>query len=106
MGDTFEMHPPNLDAIHRIETTQDVDPGVEYIDKSLEAGELTLEEDMAGGMSRHLGVFSTTLLIVGRIIGTGIFSTPTSITNSTDSVGAAFMMWLLNFAISIAGLFV
>ncbi|KAH9887963.1 hypothetical protein C8Q73DRAFT_195546 [Cubamyces lactineus] len=26
-------------------------------------------------MGRHLGVFSCTLLIVGRIIGTGIFST-------------------------------
>lgn len=33
------------------------------IDKSLEAGELSLEEDAAGGMGRHLGLFSTTLLM-------------------------------------------
>jgi hypothetical protein len=33
------------------------------IDKSLQAGELTMEEDTAGGMGRHLGLFSTTLLM-------------------------------------------
>ncbi|KAH6666300.1 high affinity methionine permease [Halenospora varia] len=75
-------------------------------DLSIKAGELTLEEDTAGGMGRHLGVFSTTFLIVGRIIGSGIFSTPSSITSSTGSVGAAIFMWLLGFAISLAGLFV
>ncbi|KAK7685503.1 hypothetical protein QCA50_011367 [Cerrena zonata] len=47
-------------------------------DPDLNPGSLTLEEDAAGGMGRHLGVFSCTLLIVGRIIGTGIFSTPSS----------------------------
>ncbi|CAH0054761.1 unnamed protein product [Clonostachys solani] len=76
------------------------------IDKSLQAGELTMEEDTAGGMGRHLGLFSTTLLILGRIIGTGIFSTPSSITKSTGSVGAALLIWVLGFAISMAGMFV
>lgn len=33
------------------------------MDKSLQAGELTMEEDTAGGMGRHLGLFSTTLLM-------------------------------------------
>lgn len=32
-------------------------------DLSIKAGELTLEEDTAGGMGRHLGVFSTTFLM-------------------------------------------
>ncbi|KAL2071894.1 hypothetical protein VTL71DRAFT_13129 [Oculimacula yallundae] len=73
---------------------------------SVEVGELTFEEDTSGGMGRHLGVFSITFLIIGRIIGSGIFSTPSSITKSTGNVGAAILMWVLGFAISMAGLFV
>lgn len=43
---------------------------------------------------------------VGRIIGTGIFSTPSSILSSVGSVGASLMLWVLGFALSFAGLFV
>ncbi|KAF9052140.1 amino acid transporter [Panaeolus papilionaceus] len=69
-------------------------------------GGLSLEEDAAGGMGRHLGIFSCTMLIVGRIIGTGIFSTPSSILNSVGSVGASLMLWVLGFVLSFCGLFV
>ncbi|KAJ7701440.1 amino acid transporter [Mycena rosella] len=69
-------------------------------------GELTFEEDVQGGMGRHLGVFSCTMLIVGRIIGTGIFSTPSSILGSVGSVGASLMLWVLGFALSFCGLFI
>ncbi|KAI0685729.1 amino acid transporter [Cytidiella melzeri] len=69
-------------------------------------GDLTLEEDAAGGLGRHLGVFSCTLLIVGRIIGTGIFSTPSSILGSVGSVGASLMLWVLGFVLSFCGLFI
>ncbi|KAJ2984845.1 hypothetical protein NUW54_g10359 [Trametes sanguinea] len=57
-------------------------------------------------MGRHLGVFSCTLLIVGRIIGTGIFSTPSSILGSVGSVGASLMLWVLGFILSACGLFI
>lgn len=60
----------------------------------------------AGGLGRHLGVFSCTLLIVGRIIGTGIFSTPSSILLSVGSVGASLMLWVLGFILSFCGLFI
>lgn len=69
-------------------------------------GELTFEEDIQGGMGRHLGVFSCTMLIVGRIIGTGIFSTPSSILGSVGSVGASLLLWVLGFALSFCGLFI
>ncbi|KAJ7913549.1 amino acid transporter [Mycena leptocephala] len=69
-------------------------------------GELTYEEDVQGGMGRHLGIFSCTMLIVGRIIGTGIFSTPSSILGSVGSVGASLMLWVLGFALSFCGLFI
>ncbi|KAH6713431.1 high affinity methionine permease [Leptodontidium sp. MPI-SDFR-AT-0119] len=63
---------------------------------SIEAGELTFEEDTAGGPSS----------CIGRIIGSGIFSTRSIITKITGSVGAAMFMWVTGFAISMAGLFV
>ncbi|KAG2053780.1 amino acid transporter [Suillus hirtellus] len=72
----------------------------------LSPGELTFEEDTAGGMGRHLGVMSCTLLIVGNIIGTGIFSTPSSILSGVGSVGASLMLWILGFLLSFCGLFI
>jgi amino acid permease len=69
-------------------------------------GELRPGEAEAGGLGRHLGLFSTTFLIIGRIIGTGIFSTPSSITSGVGSVGAAMMLWLLGLAIAFSGLFI
>lgn len=43
---------------------------------------------------------------IGRIIGTGIFSTPSSILSSVGSVGASMMLWLLGFVLSFCGLFI
>lgn len=63
-------------------------------------------ENAAGGLERHLGVFSCTLLIVGRIIGTGIFSTPSSILLSVGSVGASLVLWVLGFVLPFCGLFI
>lgn len=62
--------------------------------------------DAAGGLGRHLGVISCTLLIIGRIIGTDIFSTPSSILSSVGSVGASLMLWVLGFVLSFCGLFI
>ena len=41
---------------------------------------------------------------IGRIIGTGIFSTLSSLVSSAGSVGAAFMLWLLGLASCMSGL--
>ncbi|KAG1860073.1 amino acid transporter [Suillus subluteus] len=75
-------------------------------DADLSPGELTFEEDTAGGMGRHLGVTSCTLLIIGKIIGTGIFSTPSSVLSGVGSVGASLMLWVLGFLLSFCGLFI
>ncbi|KAJ6031004.1 hypothetical protein N7540_001736 [Penicillium herquei] len=68
------------------------------------AGELDFEEYTSGGMGRHLGIWSTIFLVVGRIIGTGIFSTPSSVTSSVGSVGAALLLWVLGFLLAASGL--
>ncbi|KAG1853843.1 amino acid transporter [Suillus tomentosus] len=83
----------------RIQTQPNDDP-------NLNPGELTFEEYTAGGLGRHLGVTSCTLLIVGRIVGTSIFSTPSSILSSVGSVGASFMLWAFGFFFSLCGLFI
>ncbi|KAJ8693380.1 hypothetical protein PTI98_008379 [Pleurotus ostreatus] len=75
-------------------------------DPVLTARGLTFDEDTAGGMGRHMGVFSCTMLIVGSIIGTGIFSTPSSILGSVGSVGASLMLWVLGFVLASSGLLV
>jgi hypothetical protein len=80
--------------------------------------------DTAGGTGRHLGVFSCTMLMyppflvnlkpfliefvssIGRIIGTGIFSTPSTILNSVGSVGASLLLWVAGFFLSFCGLFI
>ena len=87
-----------------LQTPQDKEAIVVTSLEILQPDEQTLEDDNAGGLGRHLGLFSTTFLIIGRIIGVGIFSTPSSITNSVGSVGAALMLWLLGLALSFAGL--
>ncbi|KII96168.1 hypothetical protein PLICRDRAFT_240172 [Plicaturopsis crispa FD-325 SS-3] len=99
---------PELDAKVKIVDTASIYSAelATAADPTLNPGGLTFEEDVAGGMGRHLGVFSCTLLIVGRIIGTGIFSTPSSILQSVGSVGASLMLWALGFILSFAGLFV
>ncbi|KAG2046727.1 amino acid transporter [Suillus hirtellus] len=83
----------------RIQTQPNDDP-------TLNPGELTFEEYTAGGLGRHLGVTSCTLLIVGRIVGTSIFSTPSFILSSVGSVGASFMLWAFGFFFSLCGLFI
>ncbi|KAI9722681.1 MAG: hypothetical protein M1812_001612 [Candelaria pacifica] len=84
----------------------DVHQAVLEADRLAQPGELTFEENTAGGMQRHLGLFSTTFLIIGRMIGTGIFSAPSSITAGVGSVGAALLLWVLGLALSFAGVFV
>ncbi|QKX60187.1 uncharacterized protein TRUGW13939_07330 [Talaromyces rugulosus] len=77
--------------------------GVE-LPKPNDVGALAFDEYTQGGLGRHLGVVSTTFLVVGRIIGTGIFSTPASVTESLGSVGASLMFWVLGLFLAAAGL--
>ncbi|KAJ5610870.1 hypothetical protein N7510_007589 [Penicillium lagena] len=84
--------------------SQHSDTDVGNGDYTAKAGQLNFDQYTRGGLGRHLGVFSTTFLIVGRIIGTGIFSTPSSVTSSVGSVGAAMLLWVLGLLLAGAGL--
>ncbi|KAJ5997238.1 hypothetical protein N7522_008898 [Penicillium canescens] len=52
---------------------------------------------------RQLGVFSASLLIFNRVIGTGIFATPGTILALSGSVGLSLFMWVFGTAIAMAG---
>ncbi|KAJ7245653.1 APC amino acid permease [Mycena haematopus] len=52
---------------------------------------------------RQLGFASAAFLIFNRVIGTGIFATPSVILLSSGSVGVALLMWVLGAIIAIAG---
>ncbi|PLB52706.1 amino acid transporter [Aspergillus steynii IBT 23096] len=65
------------------------------------------EEDLSSrepaGPHRRLGLLSTTFLITNRMIGTAIFSVPSSIAQSVGSAGAALTLWLVGFLLSFCG---
>lgn len=85
-----------VDEIELVPTTtndEDDKPEMDYRD-------FVIPED------RKLGVLSTTLLIVNRVVGTGIFSTPSTVVHFTDSVGASLIFWVLGGILTVAGMFV
>ncbi|KAE8420614.1 amino acid/polyamine transporter I [Aspergillus pseudocaelatus] len=55
---------------------------------------------------RHLGLESTALLLINRMIGAAIFSIPSSIVRNVGSTGATLSLWLVGFALAYCGMFV
>ncbi|KAK4639005.1 hypothetical protein QC761_702480 [Podospora bellae-mahoneyi] len=55
---------------------------------------------------RKLGTWSTAFLIINRVVGAGIFSTPSSIILSINSVGMTLLFWVLGGIMTFCSLFV
>ncbi|PVG03930.1 amino acid transporter [Serendipita vermifera] len=54
--------------------------------------------------SRKLGVTSSVFLIINKMIGTGIFSTPSGIYRATGSVGVSLFLWVIGGILTFTGL--
>ncbi|KAH9941207.1 amino acid transporter [Epithele typhae] len=65
--------------------------------------EVTLALGGVPDEKRQLGLTSTASLIFNRVIGTGIFATPSVILRSSGSVGLSLVMWLLGAAVALCG---
>ncbi|CAG8920723.1 unnamed protein product [Penicillium salamii] len=52
---------------------------------------------------RQIGIFSASFLIFNRVIGTGIFATPSTILALSGSVGLSLFMWVIGTIIALAG---
>ncbi|KAF4950322.1 hypothetical protein FSARC_13240 [Fusarium sarcochroum] len=55
---------------------------------------------------RSIGVFGAASLIVNKMIGAGIFSTPSGIFKLSGSVGMSLMCWVIGTAVATCGTFV
>lgn len=61
------------------------------------------EQVFAFAEDRKLGFVSVVFLIVNAMMGTGIFSTPSSIFEAVNSVGSALMVWLTGAVLTLSG---
>jgi APA family basic amino acid/polyamine antiporter len=52
---------------------------------------------------RGLGAWAAMAMVVGHIIGTGIFRVPRSMAEATGSVGLVFLVWIVGGFLSLAG---
>ncbi|KAL3096781.1 hypothetical protein niasHT_026162 [Heterodera trifolii] len=61
------------------------------------------EVDASGNGGNLMGRWAATSYILGCVIGSGIFITPTGILNNVQSVGASLLIWLASGLITILG---
>ncbi|KJA25140.1 hypothetical protein HYPSUDRAFT_439860 [Hypholoma sublateritium FD-334 SS-4] len=73
-------------------------------DQLLETGYGTTSVAPQARQKRHIGVVSAVFIIFNRIIGTGIYATPSTILGFSGSVGLSFVMWLIGAAIAASGM--
>ncbi|KAI3544630.1 amino acid permease [Colletotrichum filicis] len=69
-----------------------------------EVGVIKQQEVYAFDESRKIGVTGAVFLILNKMIGTGIFSTPSGIFQSTGSVGVALMLWVIGGVLTFCGM--
>jgi hypothetical protein len=69
----------------------DASPSPEHLNDGIVQEEKTYEIQE----SRKLGVTGAVFLILNKMIGTGIFSTPSSIFAATGSVGVSLFLWVI-----------
>ncbi len=69
----------------------------------METGDGLTEKTKTGDLSRALGLMDCAFLVIGAVIGSGIFLTPGGIARTTRSVGAIFFVWVLGGVLSYCG---
>ncbi|RPB05326.1 amino acid transporter [Choiromyces venosus 120613-1] len=79
--------------------------GTEYDAQGNEA-EVTDEQVFVIPEDRKLGIISTVFLIINKMIGSGVFSTPSGVLAATGSVGIALILWLVGGILALCGLMV
>ncbi len=62
-----------------------------------------MAENGGDRLSRALGLTDCALLVIGAVIGSGIFLTPSNIARTTQSVPAVLFVWVLGGVLSFCG---
>ncbi|KAK4155208.1 phosphatidylinositol 4-kinase [Chaetomidium leptoderma] len=73
-------------------------------------GSTAVEDDESGDYhefvypeDRKLGTWSTAFLIINRVVGSGIYSTPSGIVQSLNSVGVTLIFWVIGGLMTFCG---
>ncbi len=61
---------------------------------------------MTEGLARRLGVFDATMIVMGGIIGAGIFRNPSEVARRVDTPGLMLGAWTVGGLVALAGAFV
>src|SRR5262245_17724991 len=61
---------------------------------------------MTDGLARRLGVFDATVIVMGGIIGAGIFRNPSEVARHVDRPSLMLGAWALGGLVALAGAFV
>ncbi|KAK3399812.1 amino acid/polyamine transporter I [Sordaria brevicollis] len=72
--------------------------------ESAVVGEVQAAEKFAYSEDRKIGITGAVFLILNKMIGTGIFSTPSAIFQATGSVGVALFLWVIGGFLTCCGL--
>ncbi len=51
----------------------------------------------------QLGFFSSACLVINRMVGTGIFNSPTTVIRGTKSTGGALLLWFFGILYGLSG---
>ncbi|CAI5448887.1 unnamed protein product [Caenorhabditis angaria] len=73
----------------------------EALEKSKQDGEE--DETQKGGLAKSLTLFNGVSIIVGCIIGSGIFVSPTGVQEQAGSVGLSLLVWLISGVFTAIG---
>lgn len=65
-----------------------------------------MSESSSPGYARRLGVLDATMVVVGGIIGSGIFLNPAVVAQRSDSPGMIMLAWTLGGVFALAGAFI
>uniref|UniRef100_A0A0K0DRT2 AA_permease domain-containing protein n=1 Tax=Angiostrongylus cantonensis TaxID=6313 RepID=A0A0K0DRT2_ANGCA len=65
----------------------------------------TAMDENHSSRSQKMGVVGATSYIIGNIVGSGIFITPTAILQTTGSIGLSLVIWVAAACISTLGSF-
>lgn len=65
----------------------------------------TSTDEHPGGLRRELGTFDTTAIVVGAVVGVGIFFTPSRVAALAGDSTLALLAWALGGLVALAGAF-
>ena len=86
-------------------TGWDVDGKLRPIDESV-AGQAVQQGATAHQLARRLGLFDATMIVMGGIIGSGIFINPYVVARQVHTPALILVAWLLGGLIALAGAFI